>query len=304
MIINQNEYYHNMNNIYKTKNINFDNKNLKIIYRKTKNDKAIIWIPGFNDYFYNFYIGNKFVENGYDIYAISLNNYMTNQNENKFNCNSSSEIINSIDKLIEEIINIKLYNNYYLYGHSMGGLIAVNYLEYGKYKNLFKKLILNSPFFDFNLDTITKFILNYIIYYLAYLFPRCELRKKTYVPNYLSLNISKRFYINLNYKTDYLCQIYFSWIKSISTLQYNIFRSRINLKIPIFVLYCDKTTIFENDNMVGDDTLNVEDIDYYSDNIGDNVKKIKVKNSIHDIFSSSIQVINYAFNKTLEWLNF
>ena len=110
MIINQSKYYHNMNNIYKTKNINFDNKNLKIIYRKTNNDKALIWIPGFNDYFYNFYIGNKFVENGYDIYAISLNNYMTIQNKNKFNCNSSSEIIKSIDKLMDEILNIKLYN--------------------------------------------------------------------------------------------------------------------------------------------------------------------------------------------------
>ena len=120
----------------------------------------------------------------------------------------------------------------------------------------------------------------------------------------MSLNISKRFYINYNYKTNYLCQIYFSWIKTISTFQYNIFRSRINLKIPILVLYCDKTTTFENDNMVGDDTLNVKDIEIYSDNIGDNIKKIQIKNSIHDIFSSSIQVINYAFNKTLEWLNF
>lgn len=303
MILNKNQYNELLIDYKKYEIINSDDSITKLITKNNNgNNNALIWIHGFNDYYYNLFIGEKFLKEGYDIYAIQLRRYSSTNINEKFYCDNLNEYIQDINNIFPKIID-KNYKKIVLYGHSMGGLISSIYCKKGLYKDKITHLILNSPFFDFKLSLIEKFFINYIVYYLSFIFPKFLLRPyDTTKTNYLTQNIQKRFYINNKYKLNFLPPVYASWIKTIIDYHNIIKYNNLNLKIPILVLFCDKTTKFINSNQTGDDTLDVNDIDKYSENLGNNIKKYQFTNSIHDIFSSSINVINKAFNITIYWL--
>ena len=68
-----NEYLSTYNVI--TYNITKDTSTRVKYKKKEGNKKALIWIHGFNDYYYHFHIGDKLLNEGYDIYAITLRRY-------------------------------------------------------------------------------------------------------------------------------------------------------------------------------------------------------------------------------------
>lgn len=303
MIVDKNKYDNLIKSYKNFEYINNDKSKSKLTVKINNNDNALIWIHGYNDYYYNLYIGEKFIKNGFDIYAIKLRRYQQNNHDKIFYCDNLNEYIQDIDNLFPRILE-KKYKKIILYGHSMGGLVSSIYCKDGRYKDKITHLILNSPFFDFKLNFIEKFLIYYIIYYLGYFFPNLIIRSiDSNKVNYLTQNIKKRFYINNNYKLNVLSPVYASWIKTVIDYQNRIKYNNLNLKIPILVLFCDKSTEFTNSNQTGDDTLEVEHIDKYSENLGTNLKKYKFKNAIHDIFSSSLDIINDAFEITLNWIN-
>lgn len=303
MILNETKYNQLLNNYEKYEIVNSDKSITKLIIKNNNlNSNALIWIHGFNDYYYNLYIGEKFLKEGYDIYAIQLRRYSSSNIENKFYCDNLNEYIQDINNIFPKILK-KDYKKIILYGHSMGGLISSIYCKKGLYKDKITHLILNSPFFDFKLSLFEKIFINYIVYYLSYIFPKflirsIDINKK----NYLTLNIKNRFYVDDKYKLNILPPVHASWIKTIIDYHNIIKYQNLNIKIPILVLFCDKSTKFINSNQTGDDTLDINDIDKYSNNLGKNIKKYQFNNAIHDIFSSSLDVINKAFEITVDWL--
>ena len=304
MIVNKYKY----NELLKTYNkFEITNSDLSItrLYIKTKsiNNKALIWIPGYNDYYYNFYVGEKFLNNGFDIYALKLRRYKQENLKDIFYCDDLNEYIEDINNIFPKILE-KNYKKIVLYGHSMGGLVSSIYCKEGEYKDKISHLILNSPFFDFKLGFFEKIFLYYIVYYISYLFPKKLIRPLDFnKKNYLTLNIKKRFYLNDKYKLHILSPVYASWIKTIIDYQYKIQYQNLNLNIPILVLYCEKSSNFTNSNQTGDDTLNINDIKKYSNNLGKNLKTYQFNNAIHDIFSSTLDIINKALDITFNWLN-
>ena len=69
-----------------------------------KPKKAIIWIPGYNDYFYHYHISEKMKD--IDFFAINLRNCGYSKEENciPHYCNNLEEYFEEIDFLFEEFI--------------------------------------------------------------------------------------------------------------------------------------------------------------------------------------------------------
>lgn len=114
---------------------------------------AVLYLHGFNDYFFQAHVAEKFNENGYDFYALDLRKYgrslLPHQHPNY--CRDIKEYYEEIDRSLE-IIQEETDKEIILLGHSTGGLIAASYLNDGTYRNQIDKLILNSPFLDFNVN--------------------------------------------------------------------------------------------------------------------------------------------------------
>jgi alpha-beta hydrolase superfamily lysophospholipase len=302
-IISRNEYIQFILK-YKTKEfINNDLTKSLLKYKTNNNKKALIWIHGFNDYYYHFHIGDKLLNEGYDIYALTLRRYgeVCSNKEGLFYTNNLDEYLEDIDNVFNFISKYN-YEKIFLYGHSTGGLTSTIYCQKGEYRDKINGLILNAPFFDFNDSIFNEFLLKHIVSRIGYFFPRFKLKK--YNPNKYNANseeIYERFYFNDNYKLRGGSPVYAGWIYTINKHQELIKNKNISLDIPILVIYSDKT-IAGNKQDKGDNTLDMSEINKYSDYLGNNVKEVIIKDAIHDVLCSEDKPRKEAIKCMFDWL--
>ena len=90
---------------------------------------TILYIHGFNDYFFNPELGQQANRHGYDFYAVDLRKYgrSIRPRQELFQCRSLTEYFPDIDSALVEISHA--HNGpTILMGHSTGGLITAFYM--------------------------------------------------------------------------------------------------------------------------------------------------------------------------------
>jgi len=305
-IINKSEYFKYLSTYKVFEHVYPDGNKTTLTYKKKKdNKKALLWVHGFNDYYFHFKIGDTLVnEYDTDIYAITLRRYGSTIKKNDnllFYTNNLEEYFEDINICINEILNNN-YEKIIMYGHSTGGLTSTIYCDRGLYKNKIDGLILNSPFYDLNDSSIMEWISKNIIYYLGVINPQFQLSALDNTQwNATNEETLERFYFNPKYKLRGNSPIYAGWIKTIHYYQNQIHNSKINISIPIIVLYSDKTLKYPKQDK-GDNILDVNEINKYSDLIGKNVKEYIIKDATHDVFCSEYKSRNKAISIMLNFL--
>jgi pimeloyl-ACP methyl ester carboxylesterase len=328
-ILKKNIFYIGKNNIiYNIKNdipgerlkynkkiyyIGNDKTKIVINYKvKQDNKKALIWIPGRNDYFYHYHISEKI--RFLDIYSIDLRNCGESIEEGciPHYCNNLEEYFEELDLLYDDLINKKNYEEIILYGHSTGGLVSILYYEYNKKNknNKIDKLILNSPFLYLKLDCLSNIILNYIIYYISDYIPSLNLSKlnqinkyTTYVKNIMKIDIKKKSNLEIPVMTD--------WITSIIYNQYRIQNNKINIEdIPILFISSDRS-VNDLNKEIGDSVLDIVKMNEIGKKLSDknNIIFKKIKNGLHDVLISHGNIddkktsLGQAFNILNNFIN-
>jgi len=134
----------------------FGKSNATLVYKpsETNSIKAVLYIHGFIDYFFQWELAEFYNKLGYNFFAVDLRRYGRSlDNAQKPN------IINAVEDYYEEInaalqiMKNELGNEYIIInGHSTGGLIASLYAN--DFPKKIDALILNSPFFEFNVSAI------------------------------------------------------------------------------------------------------------------------------------------------------
>ena len=176
-MITSKDRYLELENSYIKETIFHDDLETNIWYKTDNNKKAIIWFPGYNDYYYHFHIGEKFIKNKYDIWALFPHNYK--KCSESFYIDDISKYFLQIDKIIEKMDDYN-YESIILYGHSAGGLSVISYCSLGNMKDKISKLILNSPFLDFGNSTHSAFLLKYVVYYIGKIFKKINMLWRGY----------------------------------------------------------------------------------------------------------------------------
>lgn len=114
--------------------------------------RAVLYLHGFIDYFFQAHMAERYEELGYSFYALDLRRYgrslQPGQRPNY--CNDLTEYYADIDAAIEAIDSLEDQPWLLLSGHSTGGLIGALYAHEGQHRARISGLFLNSPFFDFN----------------------------------------------------------------------------------------------------------------------------------------------------------
>ncbi len=278
----------------------------------TGNRKSIIYIHGYIDYFFHPHVAEKFIENGFDFYALDLRKYGRSwlPHQRKNYCKSLTEYFEEITvaiNLICEKSNSSVCPPIYLLGHSTGGLTACNYANFGEQKSKISGLILNSPFLDFYDSEFKKnFTLaacNVFSLFTDY----------GYVINMLSpvyvqsthKNFEGEWDFNLKWKYTQGFPTYFKWILAADEGHEKL-RKYSNLQIPILVMHSSssaKLSKFSEQAMRKDIILDVEDIKERGAKLGNQVTVLEVKDAIHDIFLSKKEVREKAFEEMFNWLS-
>lgn len=290
----------------------YEGRVIATLIRSPKNDPGntpALYIHGFNDYFFQTHVAEQFNRHGYNFFALDLRKYgrslLSHQHPNY--CRSITEYFEEIDRTVE-LIQRESDQKIILIGHSTGGLIASVYLNIGKHRDSIDRLVLNSPFLDFNVNLFQRLVLLPLAGPISAMFPFAS-RKKPFSHLY-GASISSSKYGEWDYNKDWKpiqgFPAYFKWIYAINRAQKKI-RKYSDIDIPILILHSKRSSkpdkwkdILRRSDMV----LDVDHIRKYGIKLGSDVTLMAIEDAIHDVYLSQPEVRNEAFDRTFEWLNY
>ena len=271
-------------NLFETRTLTVNGNNFNVIMKNSTKSKALLWLPGFNEYFYHYHISQELTD--YDIYAIDFSSCGTAINKKDTPYNKKITHFEQIDKVIDEYLKGKGYTTIVLYGHSVGGLIATAYLNYYQHKFTkpiaFTRLILNNPLLTTNYTISFSFLFSQIAFFIGSYFPDYNLSSSVGNLNEISVDIARRFKFNPEYKSYFNLPVTLGFLHDIVLRQLEIQNGLYKLDIPIYLLRTDrKIDVFDGkiheEKDIYDNFINL---------ISDNVTETVIIDGGYDLLTS------------------
>ncbi len=267
--------------------------------------KAILYLHGFIDYFYQRDMALFFNDLGYNFYALDLRKYgralMPHQKPNIIK--AMEDYYEEIDKAVDIIKNEHGNDFLILKGHSTGGLLASLYAE--DHKEDVDALILNSPFFEFNISAGKRFALLPLIKLLHGIMPEFGIDSLTEVhPKSMHKDYFGEWDFNTDWKPIENFPAFFAWLHAIREGHKRI-HNGLNIKCPVLVMYSDKSfkgKKFAPEALKADAVLDPEHIAKYASYLGKNVTKLEVKDGMHDLVLSGKEAREKVYEEMKNWL--
>lgn len=274
----------------------------------TPAQKAVLYIHGFNDYFFQEEMARQYNDHGYAFYAVDLRKYgrswLPNQKFN--NVRDLQEYFADIDTALK-IIQHEGGRFTVLSGHSTGGLIVTYYAQQHRNSRRFQALFLNSPFFDFNAPQPTAQTPIPEISKIGERYPD-SLRKSglsTLYGESLHQNYRGEWNYNLNWKPLIAPPVNFGWIHAIYTAQENVRHGK-KIRKPVLVMRSDNTvriSSWSDQMFTGDAVLDVADIAEGAARLGKRTTTIVIPQGMHDLVLSRKPVREKVYQELFNWLS-
>lgn len=273
---------------------------------KVKTAKAILYIHGFNDYFFQKTMADWFNEIGFNFYALDLRRYgRSYQSGQPFNdirnLKSYFEEIETALRIIREEGNTETI----LMGHSTGGLIVTVYAKDNPSGSLYDGIILNSPFFDFNLNKISKFFIPFLSF-LGRFIPVLKISggfSEKYGES-LHEDYDGEWDYYLPWKPNIPPKVNLGWLRAIH-LGHKKLGEKFELNKPILLMHSSHSSWNSDDLQTvksSDIILNIGDIVRVSKNIIGEVETVAIENGIHDLVLSPMPVRGTVYKTIGDWL--
>ncbi|TXD85590.1 alpha/beta hydrolase [Subsaximicrobium wynnwilliamsii] len=273
-----------------------------------KSEKAILYVHGFNDYFFQKDLAIRFSELGYHFYALDLRKYGRSYlRHQKFN--NVRSILEYDEELDLSLKIIKAENNHeiLLMGHSTGGLILTNYAVNHLKSELFHGLICNSPFYEFNLNGFERTVGIPILSFIGKYFPNIPISGGFSKRYGYSLHIEKygEWNYSLLWKPHDIPKVTMGFIRAIRSAQLNI-RNKLSIDVPALVMHSDNSVYdkhWSDKFKEGDAVLNVDHIKKYAHKINGDVTLREIEGGMHDLVLSKKPVREQVYKKICDWIN-
>ena len=275
---------------------------------KSKSEKAVLYIHGFNDYFFQKELAVKFNQNGYNFYALDLRKYGRSYlSHQKFNNVRSLEEYDDEINLALQIIKSENNSQTILMGHSTGGLITTNYVVNHSNSNLYHGLICNSPFYKYNLNFVLRKTGIPLISFLGKYAPDISISGG--FSEYYGYSLHQEKYGEWNYslawKPYIIPKINLSFIRAIHKAQQNI-KQNSTLKVPTLVMHSDKS-IDENQwsekFKKGDAVLNSKHIKEFANRLNGDITVSEIECGMHDLVLSTKPIREKVYHQVFKWIN-
>lgn len=118
----------------------------------TINTRAVLYVHGYNDYFFQTHLADFYIDQGFDFYAIDLRKHGRSLGGHQTpNFTANIEVyFEELDEALRIIRNEDEHDQVLVNGHSTGALTASLWAHRRRDDNVLDGLFLNSPFFEFN----------------------------------------------------------------------------------------------------------------------------------------------------------
>ena len=288
----------------------YEGKVQATLIRSLANDNtqtAILYVHGFNDYFFQKHLAKEINKAGFHFYAIDLRKYGRSHLPHQKWCNvrEISEYYAELDSAIN-IMHEEGIKKIILNAHSTGGLIIANYLNDRKEDKRIVAALFNSPFLEFNDDWFVKKEIIPILALEGGKKPD-KVFKVGSNQNYgmsLSKDSKGEWDYNLKWKKLQSPSVNNGWIRAIHLAQKRI-KKESDIQIPIVIFTSDKSykkSKWDDEIQVSDAVLNVKDIWKYGKKLGNQVSFEVIVNGKHDLSLSIESARKRYFEKLIYWI--
>lgn len=268
--------------------------------------RGVLYVHGFNDYFFQAEMARRFTSEGWDFYAVDLRKYGRSLLPDNFRCGARNidEYFPDIDSAVVEMERAGL-DCIVLMGHSTGGLIASCYMS-RVYPPVIKALILNSPFLDWNLGREEKLIP--LVCALGRWFPDMKISQGE--SSAYAESLLRDYHGEWDYRRDWKSvqspDVTAGWVRAITLAQRSLRDGKADIRVPILLMrsaHSVEGSEWTEEHNRADGVLDVNDIAKYGMELGPDVKQVVVPDGLHDLVLSRPGVRVPLYNYIFRWLD-
>lgn len=255
--------------------------------------RAVLYVHGYNDYFFQGDMGKIFNDSGYGFYAVDLRKYGRSllPGQRRYEARSLTEYFPDIDSAVARM-KADGVEEIALMGHSTGGLISALYMEEGNPSPLIKALILNSPFLDWNFTGFMRHVAIPVVAALGKWFPNISIPQGDNTAYGESL--LKRYHGEWEYDTTlkllHPAPITAGWVRAIDRAQKQLMKNGRRIRVPILLMHSDNSLTPEAWSPAvnsADVVLNADSIRARGRRLGYDITDATVRDGVHDLVLSA-----------------
>ena len=267
--------------------------------------KAVLYVHGYSDYFFQREMAEVFARNGYNFYAVDLRKYGRSvlKGQKMFQVRNLREYFADIEAAVS-IIKADGNQSIVLMGHSTGGLTSSLYMAESP-SPMIDALILNSPFLDWNLSALMRRVVVPVVSVLGRVLPGVRVAQrpdKGYAESLHHIHGGEWSY-DRKLKPDQLPDPDMGWIRAIETAQKELQGTQV--KVPVLLLHSAES-VREGDSKDkysrADAVLDVELISRRGRKLGPDVTEVDFEDGLHDLVLSRREVRKKVYLTILSWL--
>jgi alpha-beta hydrolase superfamily lysophospholipase len=266
--------------------------------------KAVLYVHGFVDYFFQTHLADFYVERGYSFFALDLRKYgrslLPHQTPNF--AHSMSDYFPEIDEAVRRIR--KEHDTLLVNGHSTGGLIAALWADHVRGQGMVDGLFLNSPFLELNVPATARRTLGPVVRALAKGRPTMRLPvgvSRSYVHS-IHRDHDGEWEFDLAWKPAEGFGVRVGWLAAILKAHRQV-HAGLGIDVPVLVMASTTTVRGKKaDFSTGDGVLDADDIARWSTRLGRHVTCVRVDGGLHDLVLSAEPVRAKVFDELDRWL--
>lgn len=274
--------------------------------RSTRTARAILYIHGWSDYFFQEETAQFWHGQGVTFYAVDLRKYGRSLRDHQTPgyvddlATYAGDIEASLDLIHEELgPNTSIM----LMGHSTGGLTASLWAHYNPGR--ISGLVLNSPWLELLGSSVFRTVSQPAIAQLARFQPKTPLPNID--PGFYARTVDAAFggewSTNSKWRPNPAFPVRAGWLSAITAGHAKVARG-LEINVPILMLASSKTTIstrWSEDMRASDSVLDVELLARRAVQLGTNVTVVRIKDGLHDLALSARPVRAQYYKRIRQW---
>ena len=269
--------------------------------------RGVLYVHGFNDYFFQKEMADRFVDSCYSFYAVDLRKYgrSLQDGQKPFQVRDMHEYFADIDSAVVQMKRDGI-NDIVLMGHSTGGLTTSLYMSENP-DSAISALILNSPFLDWNLGGMMECAVPTVAA-LGKAFPNMRIPQgggTAYSESLLAKDHGEWEY-DTDWKLERSPDVDAGWVRAINRAQQALQSGKRSISVPVLLMHSDKSvygSYWSEEHQHGDGVLDVKDIARYGRRLGPFVDEATVKGGLHDLVLSAPDVREGVYDCMFRWLD-
>jgi alpha-beta hydrolase superfamily lysophospholipase len=267
--------------------------------------RAVLYVHGWNDYFFQTHLADQLGDIGFDFYALDLRRYGRSLRRGQLR-----GFITDLDDYGDELgaaadLIAENHDQLVLMGHSTGGLITS--LWAAKNPGRIDALILNSPWLDLQSSAMVRALGTPVIEALGSSLPTSvlRLRESGFYPRAVHSSLGGEWDYDLDLKLIPSAPVRVGWLRAILQGHQRV-ASGLHIEVPILVLASSRTEFarrWHEGLRTVDTVLDVEQIAKRAPRLGYCVTIVRIDEAMHDVILSAPNVRKVAFDEMSRWID-